>query len=344
VGAFDVAIAVDGAPGPPDPAPLAAPAADPAPVAGSRSGWRPTRSQLAWGVWAVVVGVTTWHWGLPRSRTQLFLVLGLALLAATAGNRRAWARVVRDWFPLFVILSVYDVLRGEAQFWGTVHIAPQIDADRWLFGSVPTVWLQHHLFTPGRPHWWDYGVFFVYLSHFFVAFIVAAVLWKVNHERFRRFVGLFVALTLLGFATYAAFPAAPPWLASQTTHLPPTARIIDEMWSHLALRGGAQTLSAKSSLANPVAAMPSLHAAYPMFLLLFFWPFLRPRWRWLLALYPLAMAFTLVYAAEHYVIDIIMGWLYAVVVVVAGNWLWDRRRARRTASEPVGGQPAFAGG
>jgi membrane-associated phospholipid phosphatase len=335
-----VTIALDGAHGPPEPGFAAPPAVDPGPA--TDRGRRPTASQLAWGAWALVVGVTTWHWGLPRSRTQLFLVVGLALLAATAGNRRAWARVVRDWFPLFVILSVYDVLRGEAQFWGTVHIAPQIHADKWLFGGVPTLWLQHELFTPGRPHWWDYGVFFVYLSHFFVAFIVAAVLWKVNHERFRRFAALFVGLTLLGFATYAAFPAAPPWLASQTQHLAPTARIIDEMWTHVALRGGAQTLSAKSSLANPVAAMPSLHAAYPMFLMLFFWPY-AGRWRWLLALYPVAMGFTLVYSAEHYVIDILVGWLYAIFVIVVGGRLWDRWNARRRVPDGAGAQPPADG-
>ena len=302
----------------------------------STSPWRPTRSQVAWGIWVVVFGVTTWHWGLPRSRPQLFLVLGLALFAATAGNRRGWMRIVRDWLPLFVILSVYDFVRGEAQFWGTVHVVPQIDADRWLFGGVPTVWLQHHLFTPGIPHWWDYGVFFVYLSHFFVALTVAAVLWKVNHALFRRFAALFVALTLLAFLTYAAFPAAPPWLASQTEHLAPTARIIDEMWTHVGLRSGAHTLSATSNLANPVAAMPSLHAAYPMLLLLFFWR-RAGRWRWLLALYPLAMGFTLVYAAEHYVVDILFGWLYAVAVYLVGSRVADWWAARRTRvpSTPV---------
>jgi uncharacterized membrane protein SirB2 len=300
----------------------------------SKAPWRPTRSQVAWGIWAVVFGVTTWHWGLPRSRPQLFLVLGLALFAATAGKRRGWMRVVRDWLPLFVVLSVYDFVRGEAQFWGTVHVVPQIDADRWLFGGVPTVWLQHHLFTPGSPHWWDYGVFFVYLSHFFVALTVAAVLWKVNHASFRRFAAFFVALTLLGFLTYAAFPAAPPWLASQTQHLAPTARVIDEMWTHVGLRSGAHTLSATSDLANPVAAMPSLHAAYPMLLLLFFWR-RAGRWRWLLALYPLAMGFTLVYAAEHYVVDILFGWLYAVVVYVVGSHVADWWAARRTRVPPV---------
>ncbi len=79
--------------------------------------------------------------------------------------------------------------------------------------------------------------------------------------------------------------------------------------------------------------MPSLHAAYPLLLMLFFWP-LAGRWRWLLPLYPLAMAFSLVYAGEHYVFDIFLGWLYAAVVYFVGMWAmdaWARRRAERSA-------------
>ena len=106
------------------------------------------------------------------------------------------------------------------------------------------------------------------------------------------------------------YPAVPPWLASQNASIPPTAKIIDEMWTHIRLANGASVFSATGHFADPVAAMPSLHAAYPMLLMLFFWKS-AGRCRWLLALYPLAMAFTLVYTGEHFVIDIIFGWLYA---------------------------------
>ena len=108
------------------------------------------------------------------------------------------------------------------------------------------------------------------------------------------------------------------------------------MWTHVGLRSGAHTLSATSDLANPVAAMPSLHAAYPMLLLLFFWR-RAGRWRWLLALYPLAMGFTLVYAAEHYVVDILFGWLYAVAVYLVGSRVadWWAGRRTRVPSTPV---------
>ena len=84
----------------------------------------------------------------------------------------------------------------------------------------------------------------------------------------------------------------------------------------LGVARGPGLLSARGRFANPVAAIPSLHAAYPMLLALFFWRG-AGRWRWLLAAYPLAMGFTLVYAGEHYVIDVVLGWAYAVVVFVA---------------------------
>ena len=35
----------------------------------------------------------------------------------------------------------------------------------------------------------------------------------------------------------------------------------------------------------------------------------------LLALYPLAMAFALVYTADHYVVDILVGWAYTLTAV-----------------------------
>ena len=101
------------------------------------------------------------------------------------------------------------------------------------------------------------------------------------------------------------------------------------MWAHVGLLDGAHVLSATGHFANPVAAVPSLHAAYPMLLLLFFWRSAN-RWRWLLVAYTLAMALTLIYTGEHYVIDIVLGWIYAVGVFVVD-------RVRSTATGGVAG-------
>jgi membrane-associated phospholipid phosphatase len=72
---------------------------------------------------------------------------------------------------------------------------------------------------------------------------------------------------------------------------------------------------------NPVAAMPSLHQAITFML---FWFARRHSW-WLgsLALfYSLAMAFSLVYTGEHYVIDILVGSaMTTYAYYYSGRWL-----------------------
>ena len=319
-----------------------------APARPRRTAWwaRLSRTQYALAVWAVLTLVMIVRWGLPTKRDHLLLVIALGLAAASAGSPRSWARIARDWIPLFLLLDLYDQLRAHADNWSSVHFLPQIRADEFMFGgAVPTVTLQHLLYTPGHPHWWDYIAFLVYLSHFFVSLIVAALLWKFAYARFKRFAFLFVSLTFAAFVTYALYPAAPPWLASQTAVIGPTWKVIDQMWVSIGLKSAASVFSANSHLANPVAAVPSLHSAYPFLLTLFFWR-AAGRWRWLLALYPLAMGFTLVYAAEHYVVDVLLGWVYATVVFVVGNFVadrWAEYRARRDARRELAAIGGLAG-
>ncbi len=51
----------------------------------------------------------------------------------------------------------------------------------------------------------------------------------------------------------------------------------------------------------------------------------------LLVGYTLAMACTLVYSADHFVFDILLGWTYATAAFLVGNWWWHRHVARLAA-------------
>ena len=287
-----------------------------------QSAWR-FRWLIGWGAGVLAFVVV---FGFPGSRPEIFAIVGVGLIASgtAEGSAATWKRVVIDWLPFYLLLTLYDMIRGSATKWLMPHAIPQIRIDEWLFGgTAPTITLQHALYTPGVAHPWDYAAFAVYMTHFIVPFVIAGVLWKFAHDRFRRYAVLLLGLTFAALVTYVVYPALPPWLASQTGSLPPTAKIIDEVWAHLRLGNGATVFSATGHFADPVAAVPSLHAAYPMLIILFFWKSAGRR-RWLLPLYPLAMAFALVYTGEHYVIDVLLGWIYAVTIFVAGNRLFDR--------------------
>lgn len=258
--------------------------------------------------------------GLELSYDWLFVWLLLGLLALSLTDVKRWARgVVFDWLPFAAFLLAYDLARGVADNTGLApHTSTGIDFDRALFGhTLPTNFLQDRLFDANVAHWYDYVTFFVYLSHFFVSLLVAAFLWRYRYPLFRRWRAMVMCIAAAGFATYILFPGTPPWLASQEGHLPYITRTIGYMWQHVGVYPAAALFETSNRYVNEVAAIPSLHAAYTLLVVLFFWSRV-PRWaRALLVCYPLAMGFTLVYTGEHYVFDVVLGWAYAVGVYSA---------------------------
>ena len=299
----------------------------------------PGRRRVAIG-WALLTASLVVYFfvaGVPWSLNWVFVYVAAGLVVSSLGSGVKWRRLIKDWLPFFLVLTVYGLLRSYAShtLWGP-FVRPQVWIDTHIFGLgvAPTVQLQRWLYTPGL-HVWDYLCWCCYMSHFFVSFIVAAVLWKTNYAKFRRFVPLFVALTFLGYVTYVLYPAMPPWMASSRHYLPHTVRIVPLVLDHLHLASGAAVFTGGDKFDNNVAAMPSIHAAYPMLICLFFWKGASRGKRVLLLAYPLCMAFTLVYTGEHFVTDIVVGWLYAAVTFSVGSKLLDRRDYRRAQRQSV---------
>jgi hypothetical protein len=285
------------------------------------TGW--LRRQLVFAAptaYVVALTVVTISWGLPVARDQLFFWLVLGIAAFSVPAWRSWGGLLLEWLPFFVLLVTYDRLRGAVSVAsGQAHVDAQIAFDKALGGGeVPTVWLQQHLWHAGHPRWYDYGVWAVYLTHFFAVWVTAAVVWRIARERFRRYAATAVLLSLSAFATYWAFPAQPPWMAGESIRMASVDRIAPEVWGQLGV-GTAESIYENRDFVNPVAAMPSLHAAFPLMLLLFFWS--AGRWvRLALGLYTLAMAFALVYGGEHFIADILAGWAMALAV----HWVVGR--------------------
>jgi membrane-associated phospholipid phosphatase len=280
--------------------------------------------------------------GLPTDPVKIFLCL-LAVEIAWNSHRpwRSHANFVRDWIAVVILLVVYNFSRGYADNSVTPHITEMIHADEWLFGwgtggEIPSVWLQDHLYHAARAQWYDVVVSFVYFSHFLAAPIVAAVLWFRNRPAWGAFVRRWFTLSALGLITYFVYPAMPPWLAAQDGYLPPVAHgVATRGWYAIGMVHGGNLLNAAQlDAANLIAAMPSLHSAFALLICIFFMQRTRKRWWPLLLAYPLAMTFSLVYAGEHYVIDVLVGWAYVglsfLLVGLAERW-W-RRRVQRSAA------------
>ncbi len=327
-------------------------------------------------VWAVIVVWRTVTDGFAFNRELVLVYISSGLMAASIGQGRRMLHVIRDWLPFALLLIAYDLTRGAADLVGRPTLWHwQADVDRAMFfGTMPTVWLQERLKLP-EPPLWEVAMSAVYMSFFVLPYVIAGVLWLRNRDEWKRFVQLFVGLNIAGLVIYTLVPAAPPWAAARCTAADvadgPSGpacmfrsareapdggvlgamasvrdgandwieRIVGRGWRALDLHTATALLDQGQASVNLVAAIPSLHAGMSAALAAFLWNRLSPRWRPVLVAYPLVMAFTLVYTAEHYVIDILLGWALAAAVIYALHAYERRKAAAATARSAAAATP-----
>jgi hypothetical protein len=259
-------------------------------------------------------------------------VLMLMVACALYANRAA--RFLRDWVPIFVGLALYVTTESAVPKLGMkVHYLPQIDVDRVLgFGTLPTNWLQAHLYH-GATGALEIFSLVMYVSHFLVPLILAFLLWAVWDKRgFTDLLFGILAVSILGDITFVLAPTAPPWLAAQHGLIPPVQPLIQNALYDVHLNGIA-AMKGDASRYNVVAAVPSLHAAWPVIGLLVIRKHHLPRWLFAAqAAIAVGVVFAIVYTGEHYFVDAVAGALYAL----GAWWLLQHatvtlRRAPRVA-------------
>jgi len=210
---------------------------------------------------------------------------GITLAGARAALREPQYRELFFWWVLawLVLLSCALIRDYMDDFGLPVHGAATEQA---LFGSLPTVWLQDHVYRLS-PTSFSWAVAVVHASWFVVPWLIALLVsWKRPH----RLGSFFLWWFILHFSVnpfFALFPLEPPWMAN--------AEVIKIIAVHT--NSGIPDK-------NPLASMPSLHVALP--LLLSFW-FFRERWRTpalAMLAYTALVAFEVVFAGEHYVVDL----------------------------------------
>ena len=282
--------------------------------------------------------------GIPNDTVQVFLWLWVGTIAWNIEARPSYhLNFLRDWWLPVVGLVVYFYSRGLTDELGLpVHVMMPIHVDEWLGGGqIPTERLQAALcgdpcLKTSEPHWYDFFFTTVYATHFLAGLTIAAVLWVRSRPEWVQWMRRYLVINFGALVIYILYPMAPPWMASEEGRLDGmVSRITARGWSDVGLDRIDLILH---GVGNPVAAMPSLHAGITFLIAGYAIQRLQTPWRWLLALYPLAMCTALVYNGEHYVIDVLAGGLLATVVLV-GCQRWENARDRRVtprSTSPTG--------
>jgi hypothetical protein len=230
--------------------------------------------------------------------------------------------LVRNWFVFLAFVYLTDGLRGLIYYITCkldlpVHVLYVLRGEQAIFGpTIPSVAIQRAVLTPGAAMGEFTGLqkflTFIHGSHFVVFLLIGLVLWFRRSKFFRPYKASFYALFSLGLFAFLLVPTAPPWMASELFGLVPKL-----LHFNVALYNAAAPDLTTGFNTNPIAAMPSLHAAFPALCSLILWRL--GRWKSLpFHLYTLLVFFMLVATGDHYTLDIAAGVLLAAAAYVIG--------------------------
>lgn len=274
-------------------------------------------------VTAISVGyllLTAWLIGFKGD--QLFLVGLFNTLFYLSGPTR---RFILGFSIFIVFWIIFDSMKAFPNYrYNIVHIGSLYQAEKRLFGvggiTPNEYWAAHTNSVLDVIA----GIF--YLCWIPVPLAFAGYLFYKDKNAFLRFSLTFLLVNLLGFVIYYVYPAAPPWYVQQygfgfNPHTPGNTAGLGRFDSLLHVQVFAG-LYAKSS--NVFAAMPSLHASYPLIVLYYG---IRTKQGWINLLFGAIMVgiwFSAVYSSHHYVLDVLAGIVCGLTGIGLFNFLYGR--------------------
>lgn len=260
-------------------------------------------------LFCLIVFIREPSWPTPDKLLFLMTFIGMSL-----GQAR---QLLKRFVPFVGLLLVYESFRSIAHSLNNhVNFTWMPKADRFLFRVLPTEWLQHQWWH-GHTQWYDFAFYIVYMMHFVLPLALAVVVWKLRDSYYWQYVTNYVILSFAGFLTYLLFPAAPPWMASNIGVIPHITRVSSSVWYSLGIHDFPSVYNKIAP--NPVAAVPSLHAAYATMFVLIVHRLFGKKWAAVSLIYPFMIVLGTVYQGEHYAIDAILGILYAIVAFMLSD-------------------------
>jgi hypothetical protein len=220
---------------------------------------------------------------------------------------------VRGIFELVLIVALW-VVYSLARLLADTNMQPALRRANELVDIEGLIGIQwevplNRLFT-------DYrligllGSYWYATLHYVVTAGVLIWLWRLGADRYGPARRALVIGTLLGLLAYISLPTAPPrFIGGYVDVL--SLHAADGWWG-----ADASAPRGLGGLTNELAAFPSLHAGWSLWVALALQIYASRKWVRVLGwLYALGTAVVIVGTGNHWVIDAIVGWL-----VIAAGW------------------------
>jgi hypothetical protein len=259
------------------------------------------------------------RWELP------LLIIAIPLLAYWNDKTK---KLFLGLMPIGLVGLLYDGMRFTKNVGLTpasVHVLDIRAHEMALFGvtlSDGTRGTLHDWFQTHHTLWADLYFAVPYGTFLYVPLIYSVVLYRTDFRALQRYTWSFFLINVAGFITYHLYPAAPPWyfhafgghvdLAAHASTGVPLARVDAFL--------GVPYFHSLYGRSNDVfGAMPSLHVAYPLLMLIEVWRHHGRAARAFAIAFWVSTCVAAVYLDHHWVLDIVVGLTYTVIIYSVMN-------------------------
>jgi len=274
--------------------------------------WVAEGGRFRWDNAAMIALVLALFWTGPRTKKLLLGVYPLGMVAVLYDTMKLVQNVGLGPDRIHVC----DLRALEIRFFGVTVRGQPATVHDWFQGhSTPLLDLVCAV---------PYGTFLM------VSFACAVWLYFRDYRRMLQFTWSFLALNLAAWTTYHLYPAAPPWYfhahgcvvdALARPSAGPNLTRVDG-WLGVAYFAGMY-----GRASSVFGAMPSLHVAYALLVVVAGWSTFGWTLRSAAVLFFLLMAFSAAYLDHHWVLDIVAGIAYCAGVAGVARWITRRALA-----------------
>lgn len=230
---------------------------------------------------------------------------------------------IREVVLVLVFYYVYQTIRSFAN---SGNVTPRAFANNRRLVDLEKslhIFYEHEIQTWFLSARWLIRFLNVYYGTLHFVITAGLLIWVYHfrhgaYRRMRNLLGITTGLALIGYWT---FPLAPPRLQKIPPLFVDTLDTIGGLWSY--------NSPVAKAVANPFAAMPSLHFGWALWCGMVFWTLTTHRWSKAMAfVYPFLTLAAIVITANHYFLDAVGGAIVFGTALLIQN-AWERSVARR---------------
>ena len=216
--------------------------------------------------------------------------------------------VLRQGLLMLMMYAAYDISRAWAYVQGREAVAHDYGMFFMNLEKAVGIWVEPWIQARVSSVDWIMGGFVWLYQDVHLPVIFATLIFAFSKRRssWPLVRNWFLAMNFMAVIVFALLPTMPPRMLF-------TSGIADMNY----LFGARSQILENGVLANPFAAMPSLHFAYALFVAVVVCMFARQRWlRALGLLYPVLVFVSIIATGNHFIIDAVGGALVALAAYV----------------------------